>query len=489
MITISNLLKNTKKNSFEVKIGIICFFILFFSYAYFHQPFRNWNVVSRMGLALSLVEEGTFAINKFHKHAGRDKAMYKGNYYSDKAPGLSFTALPFVAIGKMLLRVYDNNQAWVSTGVNKKFGFIVYFSTIFTSGLFTAIAALLLYFVSLRIGASISGAVFAMLSFGLASLSWGWATAFFGHAMVSSCLFIAFVTIIFLNQSSLNKRGDVLLGFLTGALLSWAVVVEFTAAIASVIIMGFGISKAITWDKKKASRVIISATIGGVIFIVPLLYYNFMVFDSPFAIGYSYYEKGAFPEMQAGLFGITYPRPMVLFRVLFSPFRGILWFSPILAITPIGIYYLGRHHNCRGIALTVALISGYYLLLNAAFVNWHAGWSTGPRYAIPMIAFLCLPLSIIWTKAGSKWKPGLLGLFTLSLGISLICVSVSMMSPKEYQNPLFDFLIPGFLDGKLTSVFNKIGITGHLTLIPIFVFWTLSSVYILRLLVHRKRGA
>jgi hypothetical protein len=63
------------------------------------------------------------------------------------------------------------------------------------------------------------------------------------------------------------------------------------------------------------------------------------------------------------------------------------------------------------------------------------------------------------------------------------------MSPKEYQNPLFDFLIPGFLDGKLTSVFNKIGITGHLTLIPIFVFWTLSSVYILRLLVHRKRGA
>jgi hypothetical protein len=341
--------------------------------------------------------------------------------------------------------------------------------------------------VSLRIGASISGAVFTMLSFGLASLSWGWATAFFGHAMASSCLFIAFATIILLNQSSLNKRRDVLFGFLTGALLSWAVVVEFTAAIASVIIMVYGISKAIKWDKKKASRVIISATIGGVIFIVPLLCYNFIVFDSPFAIGYSYYEKGAFPEMQEGLFGITHPRLMVLFRILFSPYRGVLWFSPILLIAPIGIYYLGRHHNCRGIALTIALIAGYYLLLNSAFVNWHAGWSTGSRYAAPMMPFLCLPLSILWTKAGSKWKPGLLGLFTLSIGISLICVSVSMMSPNEFQNPLFDFLIPRFLDGKLTSMFNKIGITGHVTLIPLLTFWLISSIYVLRLLINRQR--
>ena len=459
-----NAMRITKKISCEVKIGVTCFFILFFSYMYFNQPYKNWNVVSRMSLTLSLVEDGTITINKFHKYAGLDKAMYKGNYYSDKAPGLSFTAMPCVAVGRVLLRIYGNHQDWMSKGVNRKFGFIVYFSTIFTSGLFTAIAALLLYFVSLRIGASISGAVFAMLSFGLASPAWGWATAFFGHAMASSCLFIAFVAIIYLDQSSLNKRRDALLGFLTGALLLWAVVVEYTAAIASVIIIFFGIANAIQWDKKKAARVVISAIIGGIIFIIPLLYYNFMAFDSPFAIGYNYYEKGAFSEMKEGLFGITYPRPGVLFMILFSPYRGILWFSPILVITPIGIYYL---------------------LLNSAFVNWHAGWSTGSRYAISMVPFVCLPLSIIWTKVGPKGKSGLLGLFTLSLGVSIICVSVSMMSPNKYPNPLFDFLIPRFLDGKLNSILNKLGITGPVTLIPILAFWAISGIFILKFWVNR----
>jgi hypothetical protein len=145
----------------------------------------------------------------------------------------------------MLLRIYDDDQVRIFTGINRKFGFIVYIGTICTSGLFTAIAGLLLYFVSLRIGASISGAVFALLSFGLASPAWGWATAFFGHAMAGSCLFIGFAIIFYLDQNSQDKRRDALLGFLTGALLSWAVVVEFTAAIASVVIMLFGISKAI----------------------------------------------------------------------------------------------------------------------------------------------------------------------------------------------------------------------------------------------------
>jgi len=121
----SDWLAKTKQISLEVKIGISCFFILSFSYAYFLQSPSNYNVVSRMSLVLSLIEDGTVAINKWHKHTG-DKVIYNGNYYSEKAPGLGFTALPFVAIGRMLLRIYDNDQARIFTGINRKFGFIVY---------------------------------------------------------------------------------------------------------------------------------------------------------------------------------------------------------------------------------------------------------------------------------------------------------------------------------------------------------------------------
>ncbi len=482
-----SLLGNTKKYSFEVKIGLNLFFILIISYAYFHQSYRNWNVVSRISLTLSLIEDGTVIINKFHEYTG-DKSKYKDNYYSDKAPGLSFTALPLVAVSKTLLRLFGKNPHLNNGKLNRKFGLIVYFCIVFTSGLFTAIAALLIYFVSLIIGARISGAVFAMLTFGLASPAWGWATTFFGHAMAGSCLFIAFTIIILLNQIPPEKKRDTLLGFLAGAVLSWALVVEFPSAIPLAVIMVFGISKAIKWDKKRAVRVLLSATIGGIIFVTPLLIYNFVAFDSPFAIGYNHYAPDQFPEMKKGLVGITYPRLRALFMILFSPYRGIFWFSPILIIAPIGIYYLWRRPDYRGIALTITIISVYYPLLNSSFYYWHSGWSTGPRYIIPMLPFLCLSLSMMWTDAGLKWKPALIGLFLLSFGISLICVSVSMFSPDKILNPLFDFLIPRFLDGKLTCLLNKIGIQAHAALIPILVIWTIGSIYVLKLLFNHKHS-
>jgi len=306
--------------------------------------------------------------------------------------------------------------------------------------------------------------------------------------MAGSCLFIAFVIIILLNQIPPNKRRDVLLGFLAGAVLSWAVVVEFTSAIPSAVIMVFGISKAIKWDKKRSARVLLSATIGGIIFVTPLLIYNFVAFESPFVLGYSHTSSDAWPGMKDGFFGITYPRPQVLFMILFSPYRGIFWFSPILIIAPIGIYYLWRRPDCRGIALTITLISVYYLFLNSAFHYWQGGASTGPRYIIPILPFLCLSLSMMWADAGLKWKPALIGLFFLSFGISLICVSVSMVSPGKIQNPLFDFLIPRFLDGKLTCLLNKIGIPGYSALIPILAIWAIGSIYVLKLLVNRKRS-
>lgn len=481
------MLGNTKKHSYEVKIGLTLFFILIISYAYFYQSIWNDNAISRISLTLSLIEDGSVTINKYQEHT-IDKAKYKGNYYSDKAPGLSFTALPLVAVSKTLLRLFGKNPHLNDGKLNWRLLFILYFCTVFTSGLFTAIAALLIYFLSLRIGASISGAVFAMLGFGLASPAWGWATAFFGHAMAGSCLFIAFTIIILLNQIPPEKKRDTLLGFLAGAALSWAVVVEFPSAVPLAVIMVFGISEAIKWDKKRAVRVLLSATIGGIIFITPLLIYNFVAFDSPFSTGYSHYSPGVFPEMKKGLVGITYPKLLALFMILFSPYRGILWFSPILIIAPVGIYYIWRRPGCRGIALTIIIISMYYPLLNSSFINWNAGGSTGPRYIIPMLPFLCLSLSMMWTEIGLKWKQALIALFSISFVISFICVSVSMYSWPHIQNPLFNYLIPRFIAGKLNFMPIRMVISGHAVLIPILAIWTIGSIYVLKLLFDRKRS-
>src|SRR5439155_18752413 len=53
----------------------------------------DWQDVSRLGLTQSVAIRGSLRIDPYASQTG-DKALYAGHYYSDKAPGLSFAALP-----------------------------------------------------------------------------------------------------------------------------------------------------------------------------------------------------------------------------------------------------------------------------------------------------------------------------------------------------------------------------------------------------------
>ena len=59
-------------------------------------PTENVQVVTRLGLTLSIVESGRLDIDRFADDT-IDKALVKGHYYADKVPGLSFLPIPVVA--------------------------------------------------------------------------------------------------------------------------------------------------------------------------------------------------------------------------------------------------------------------------------------------------------------------------------------------------------------------------------------------------------
>jgi hypothetical protein len=419
-------------------------------------------------------------INKFHKLT-IDKAYIDGDYYSDKAPGLSFTALPILAIArpglKLVFHIFDISET-------KIHAVLTWLSTFFTSGLMTAMAALALYFVTLQTTTSISGAIFATLSFGLATPAWGWATAFFGHAMAGACLFLAFTTIYYMNRLPLDRWQDILLGFLTGGLLSWAVVVEFPAAPAAGIISIFGLSIALHWNRDRCIRALLSAMLGGLIFIVPLLFYNSFAFGSPFDIGYS--NVKGFEGMKQGFFGITHPRLDILYKIIFSKYRGIIWISPIIILTPMAFFYFWRFIKSYRLLISIFLISLYYIVFNSSYYYWDGGYSTGPRHITPILPFLCLPLGVIWKIAKFNFRVIFIGILMLSIGISLICVSSGMMIPDHIDNPLFCYLIPMFIKGESKSLFHWAGFTGFVPLIPLLIVWIFSAFYIYRILVDMK---
>ena len=466
------------------KIGLGIAIVLFITYAFFPQDFRNENVVSRMALTMSILEDGTIKINKFQDHT-KDIAFYNGNYYTDKAPGMAFSALPIAALTRAIRMSGGNDGATLRNDkLTRNFQIIVYWSTLFTSGLMTAIAALALYFLAFRIGSNTAGAVFASLAFGLATPAWGWASAFFGHAMAGACLFLGFGAVFLLVHDSLSHQKEIITAALAGALLTWGGVIEFTTLPAAAIILVYGIIAVRHWERKRILRVALTAGTTAVLFAIPLLAYNVLAFGSPFRVGYG--NVPGFEGLKEGFFGLTYPQGDVLYRLIFPQYRGILWYAPILISVPFGFYILWREGKFRGLALLLSLVPLYFLLINASYFYWDGGGSTGPRHLTPALAFLCLPLGILWTKAHRTIKPVLLGLFVISFQSAFVSVAVDMTTPSNFRDPLFDYLIPSFLEGDIRRPPFIKGLYRLTFLIPLFLFWALGYLYIQRLIVKSE---
>ena len=474
-----------------IRIAGVLFIMLYVSYCYFLQNPDNWNSVPRMALALSIIEEGTPAIDKY-RFTTHDIAQYKGRFYSDKAPGMSLMAIPSVALARQFMKSCFRDVGWLDSRgyITIYFILLEQIANIFSTAIFTVFTALTIYLLSIRLGAGLSGAVLGALTYGLATPAWGWATAFFGHNPAGGCLLMGFAAVYYLTVSPGSVRRDVIVGFAAGALLSWSVVIELTSAPASAIIAVYGIFCARSWERRRLARVLLSGVAGALVFVSPLLIYNYIVTESFFGSLYKYtvYYTG----MRLGYYGLTYPHPSLIVKLLFAGGHGLFWLSPILLITPYAFYKLWKMPGAKAVTVTLAAVPLYYLLLNSSYEYWTGGGSTGPRFMTPMLPFLCPPLAVMWAGAGRKLRAGLLGLFALSFLISLACVSFSMT--KEYDrnvNILTEYIIPGFMEGDMfqVSVFKvfladslRVYSTGHTALFPLYAVLALGGAYIVRLI-------
>ena len=101
--------KLTKKKIY--KIELLIFVVLVISYGYFFRKI-DWNSGTRLDLVWSIVENHSLSIDTYHENTG-DKAFYKGHFYTDKAPGISFLGVPFYFIASKILRLCSSSSALV----------------------------------------------------------------------------------------------------------------------------------------------------------------------------------------------------------------------------------------------------------------------------------------------------------------------------------------------------------------------------------------
>src|ERR1700758_727040 len=94
---------SSDNSSAHRKAAVLLGAVAFFSFLYFYEG-GGWNQNSRFDLLRAIVERHTLQIDAYHENT-QDNAHFRGHYYSDKAPGLVFLALPFAYSARAAMRV------------------------------------------------------------------------------------------------------------------------------------------------------------------------------------------------------------------------------------------------------------------------------------------------------------------------------------------------------------------------------------------------
>ena len=407
----------------------LLFALVWLSCGWFGSWEFNPNNSTRMFAAISLAEQRDATIDEFAALT-IDKAQFGAHTYLDKAPGMTLLATPIVAAvdaatgqGAQHLR----KQIW-DPDLARYMRLRLRLATILISGLLTAIAAVALWSLARDLTGSDDAALFAALGYALGTPIWGWSTTLFGHAPVAALWTIAIWAI----WRGTSARASPRHALIAGAALGWAVVIEYQAVIGGSIIGFWALGR--LRGQAGAIRATGWAIAGGLTAAVALIGYNLLAFRTIFRLGYQ--GVVGFDGMQQGLFGLTFPKPDILFEILLGPRRGLIWVAPVLILAPKGLLILGRSDRSMARMLTAVII--VELMINASYVYWNGGYSTGPRHSLPAIPMLALALAPLWISLEhARARVLATALLGLSIGVNLAIAAAEIFARDTDFFPLW----------------------------------------------------
>ncbi len=412
-----------------VVIGVLTFLSLLF----YTPHSESSQVITRMGLTLAIVEQGSLTIDRVAEDTV-DKALVDGHYYADKAPGLSLLAIPPVWIVKVVRDILGIEGDSTDEAI---FLFYSQVGTLVVVGLPAAIAASIAFLLALSLGASQRGAVFGTLAISIGSPFCFWSTTFFAHSLVGSLL-------IFVLALSMNwERWDFWRGLAIGLLVGLTVVVEFVGGfallVAGVVLLVTVWRPTIPGHLRFAVGVIVGTAIG----VVPLFVYNYLAFGSPFQLGYA--SVVGFEGMKSGFFGVGLPNPITIAELFVGGYRGILPYVPVLVLVPFGLMVMFRRPENRPTVNVIIAVASTLILINAGYYYWDGGWSTGPRHIMPMLPLLGLALA--FALPARRWARAV-ALLLVAVGLLMTAVvSSTWIFANDYIKwPLLDIYLKELLE-------------------------------------------
>ncbi|MEC9399258.1 MAG: hypothetical protein VX475_16655 [Myxococcota bacterium] len=430
------------------------------------------NERTRLYLTMAMLENGGIGIDDQVARYGKvfDLASREGTFYSDKAPGSSVIALPFVAV-----------YLWL--GGSSSIEFLTNFARHWVMIPFALLTLLLVRAISMRLGVerTIANQAAIALTVGTCFLHYG--AAFFGHALVTCVALVAALAMYHCThdpqrgfEETSSSREDAvddppgkvhpawrfLLGFAGGL----AFAIEYQAAVLCIAIAIAYMSTRRNWNIKA----ILLPFVGAMIPILATFAYNHAAFGGPFETSYGHLHHSFSKTLHSkGLFGIAGPTSASVHGLFFGLSRGMLLGAPIVMLGFFGVRMLWE--KSRGLALYVGLGCAAYLLLITGTLIWHGGWGFGPRLLVPMFGLATIPGALALSRGSQNLQTSLLLRVYLVAGIlfNALVITAFPEIPPEVTSPLQSIALPMHAQGTPSPNLGMtlLGLKGSVSLAPL----------------------
>ncbi len=417
---------------------------VFAAYAYFYQA-GGWNQNSRFDLVRATVEHGTASIDAYHENTN-DKAKVGGHYYCDKAPGVSWMAVPAYAVARLVA----TPPAGDSIAEARFLAVAAHVSTAWAIGVPSAISVVALALLLGALGAGERTRLAAAAAYGLGTLAFPYSTLLYGHQVAAALTLCAFALLVHARRV-VGRAGPLLLAG-AGALLGGAVVVEYPSALAAAAITAYAATfvrpiHRLGW-----------LAVGAALPCAALALYHAVVFGGPLALPYDFSTQR---NRSRGFFmGLGVPDATALWHILLSPYRGLFFSSPWLALSLPGAVRMVRVRAgaLRAEAITCIAIALLYLWLNASLADWQGGWAMGARYLVPCLPFLVILAAALALPSTSTSGTRALRRAAWALAAAAVLYSSFLMLagtavkpevPVREHHPFGGYILPRLAKGEL----------------------------------------
>lgn len=333
-----------------------------------------------------------------------------GGFYSKYGIAQSIAELPLLALGQLI-------AAHVTPPLGDQVALAV---TMLTNPIIMALAVWLFFLLAFEVGAGVRGAVLAAALLGAASPLWPYAKTDFSEPLSTLGLIGA---VLFLLRVRARPTPWNLVW--SGLFLALALLAKLTAAFALpalclyllfVLVLVHGGSRGLI------ARRLLAWALPVAVSLAFNALYNMARFGHVTDTGYHADDLPFKAPLWQGLEGL-----------LVSPGKGLLWFCPLLLLAlALWSLLLSRRRAEALLSLGIALPT---LLVYATYPVWWGGTCWGPRYLVPVLPFLLLPLAYLLERFPRPPLPRRAVMVVIALSVLVQVLGVAV-HPARFPNTL-----------------------------------------------------